>query len=164
MTTLVEQEKIDGFYEKFAGKIDQWDENVDKYRERYSLLKAMPVKTMVGLVKAGPMVLHLLISLLNHDDVSKKTKRKVGAAIGYFIFPLDVIPEGIVGPIGYADDIIIGLLLVDTLLNGDNEQEKDIISELWRGSKEELSTLRVVVKSIDVVRHLGKTVRKYMPS
>ena len=164
MTAFVDQQKVDKFYDRFATKIDKWDENVESFRDKYSLLKAVPIKTTIKIVKAGPIVLHLLISLLNHDDVSKSTKRKVAGAIGYFIFPLDVIPEGIVGPIGYTDDIIIAIILIDTLLNGDNEEEKAAITEVWKGTEEELSALRAIVKGIDVVRHIGRTVKKYMPA
>lgn len=164
MNAFVDQTKIDKFYDRFAGKIDQWDQNVSQYRERYSLLKALPVKTIIHLIKAGPIVLHLLISLLNHDGISRRTKRLVAGAVGYFIFPLDVIPEGIVGPIGYLDDIVVALLLVDSLLNGDNDEEKTIITDLWKGTEEELAALRAIVKGIDVIRHIGRVVRKYIPA
>ncbi|MCF7804964.1 MAG: DUF1232 domain-containing protein [Candidatus Marinimicrobia bacterium] len=160
----MDQEKIDRYYEKFDNSVKQWDENVEKYREKYSLLKVLPIKTAIRIVKAGPVTLHLLISLLNHEQVSKKTKRRVSATIAYFILPFDVIPEAIVGPVGYVDDIVVALTLIDSLLNGDNEEEKQIITELWRGTSEELTALRGIIKGIDVVRYIGKYLQKIMPS
>jgi len=161
--TFISQDKIDNFYGKFARKIDQWDENVEKYRNKYSLLKAIPVKTIIRLIKAGPQVLHLLISLLNHEEVTRKTKARVSAAIAYFIFPFDALPEGLIGPIGYLDDIVIALMLIEYLLNGKNEREKEIITELWQGTPEELTVLRGILKGIDVVRYLEKQLRKIVP-
>ena len=159
----MEQEKIDNFYKKMTGKIESWDENVEESREKYSLLKILPIKTAIRLVKAGPVTLHLLISLLNHPDVSKKTKRRVSAAIAYFILPFDIIPEALVGPVGYVDDIVVALALVDNLLNGEDEEEKAIITEVWQGTPEELTALRGIVKGIDVIRYLGRYIQKIIP-
>jgi len=159
----MEQEKLDKFYKKFAGRIDRWNENVEEHRQKYALLKALPIKTILYIVKSGPMVLHLLISLMNHKDISGKTKRRVGAALGYFIFPLDALPEAIVGPVGYVDDILVAMLLIDHLLNGENEEEKTIINTLWQGSEGELKTLRGALRGVNIIRHLGRTIRKILP-
>jgi len=105
-----------------------------------------------------------LISLLNHEDVSKKTKRRVSATLAYFVLPFDVIPEALVGPAGYVDDIVVAIALIDSLLNGDDEQEKEIITDLWRGTPEELTALRGIIKGIDVVRHIGKYLQKILPT
>ncbi|MBS1272580.1 MAG: hypothetical protein MAGBODY4_01726 [Candidatus Marinimicrobia bacterium] len=157
------QEKLDDYYDKIEAKIAHWDENVTRYREKYRLLKILPMKTTIRLVKAGPLVLHLLISLLNHPEVSKKTKRRVAVAVGYFVMPFDVIPEAVAGPVGYVDDVVVALALVNSLLNGDNEREKEIINEIWRGSAEELTALRGIVKGIDLVRNFGKYIQRILP-
>ncbi|HKJ67565.1 MAG TPA: DUF1232 domain-containing protein, partial [bacterium] len=133
------------------------------YRQKYRLLKVLPIKTILRLIKAGPTVLHLLISLLNHEQVSRRTKRMVAAALGYFIFPLDVLPEAIIGPLGYVDDIVVGLMLVDHLLNGENEEEKELIATLWQGTPEELATLRTLLKGVDFSRYIGRVLRKIIP-
>jgi len=163
MGTFVDQERVNRFYDSFVERIDRWDGNVDRYRERYALLRALPVKTILKILRAGPAVLHLLISLLNHEDVSRRTKRMVAAAVGYFIFPLDLLPEAVIGPLGYVDDIMVGLILVDHLLNGENEQERDIITTLWVGTSGELEALRTVLKGVDVIRYLRRVVKRIIP-
>lgn len=156
MGSLMRQERVNEFYERFEERINHWDENIDRYREQYALLRALPIKTILKLLRAGPTVLHLLISILNHEKVSKRTKRMVAAALGYFIFPLDMLPEAIIGPLGYLDDIVVGIILVDHLLNGENEREKEIITGLWRGTSGELEALRTIVRGLDVLRFFGR--------
>lgn len=161
--TFLNQERVDRFYEKVSRKIDDWDETVGNTRQKYTLLRKIPVEQIIRLVKVAPTLLHLLISLLNHEEVSGRTKRIVGGAVTYFILPIDLIPEGVVGPIGYVDDVLISLMLIDRLLNGDNEREKALITELWRGTDEELDALRAIVHIADIVRHLDTYLRKTFP-
>ncbi len=163
MGSIIEQEKLDRYYGRFAGRIEQWNENVGEYRQKYALLKVLPIKTILRFMKSGPLVLHLLISLLNHEQVSRRTKRMVGAALGYFVFPLDALPEAIIGPLGYVDDVIVGLILVDHLLNGENEEEKELIATLWQGTPEELAVLRTLLKGVDFSRYIGRVLRKIIP-
>ncbi len=161
--TFLKQERVDRFYEKVSEKIDNWDESVGQTRLKYPLLRKIPVEQIIRLVKVAPTLLHLMISLLNHDDISGKTKRIVGGAVAYFIVPIDLIPEGVVGPIGYVDDVLVSLMLIDRLLNGDNEREKVLITELWRGTEEELDALRAIVHITDIIRHLDSYLRKTFP-
>ncbi|HKJ66935.1 MAG TPA: YkvA family protein [bacterium] len=163
MGTILNQERVDNFYDKLSRKIDSWDENVVRYRHKYPLLRKLPVEQAIRLVKVAPAVLHLLISLVNHEEISDRTKRIVGGAVAYFIVPIDLIPEGVVGPVGYVDDVLVGLVLIDRLLNGDDEQEKAIIADLWRGTEEELNALRALVQIADVIRHLEKYLKKTFP-
>jgi len=160
MAALIAQERLDRFFRTFLTKIDQWDENVDRYRDRYRLLRAVPLRTILRIMRAGPQVLHLLISLLNHDEVSGRTKSRISATLAYFIFPFDILPEGIIGPLGYFDDIVIAITLVDYMLNGDNEREKEIINDLWQGEPGELDVLRATVQGINILRYTGKRVRR----
>lgn len=162
MSSLIKQERVNEFYDRFVRRIEHWDENVDRYRERYALLRALPVKTIFKILRSGPTVLHLLISILNHDNVSRRTKRMVAAALGYFILPLDMLPEAIIGPLGYVDDIVVGMILVDHLLNGENEQEKAIITGLWKGTHGELEALRTIAKGFDIFRYFSRVTKRIL--
>ncbi len=61
--------------------------------------------------KAGAKVVYvvlLLYYIMVNKDVSLKTKALIAAALGYFIFPMDAIPD--LSPlIGFSDDL--GVLL-----------------------------------------------------
>jgi len=160
---FLKQERVDKFYEKVSEKIDNWDETVGQTQQKYPLLQKIPVEQIIRLVKVAPTLLHLLISLLNHEEISGRTKRIIGGAVAYFILPIDLIPEGVVGPIGYVDDVLISLMLIDRILNGDDEREKTLITELWRGTEEELNTLRAIVHIADIIRHLDTYLKKMFP-
>jgi len=60
---------------------------------------------------AGEKVVYavlLLYYLMAEKSVSLKTKASIAAALGYFIFPLDAVPD-LAPLIGYSDDL--GVLL-----------------------------------------------------
>ncbi len=50
----------------------------------------------------APDLLHLLCKLTIDEDVPVKERAKLAAAIAYFISPIDLVPEAIVGIIGYT--------------------------------------------------------------
>src|ERR1700759_3916189 len=54
----------------------------------------------------------LLVRLSADSRVSGKTKGLLGSGIAYYVFPLDLIPEAIVGPIGYLDDLVFAAYIL----------------------------------------------------
>ena len=54
----------------------------------------------------GPALFKVLCDLLN-SDVDKSLRLVISAAIGYYVTPVDVIPEQTCGPYGYIDDIYL---------------------------------------------------------
>ncbi len=63
-----------------------------------------------------PDVFILLWRLVNDSRVSGKNKVLLGSGIAYFIFPIDLIPEAFVGPIGYLDDLVFGVYILNRVL------------------------------------------------
>jgi hypothetical protein len=53
----------------------------------------------------APDTFILLTRLARDPRVTGKNKVLLGSAIAYFVFPLDLMPEAIFGPIGYLDDL-----------------------------------------------------------
>lgn len=80
--------------------------NIEQYHSYYSESKlwdkVKKVAKAAG-VKAIYMVL-LLYYVLQSPDVSMADKAKIYGALGYFILPLDLIPDAI-PVVGYTDDI-----------------------------------------------------------
>ena len=64
------------------------------------------------------------------------------------------MPEAILGPIGYADDVLVVIWVIDSILNGQNDEEKDLIHSLWQGSPDDLARLRKLLKHFDVIKSL----------
>lgn len=81
-------------------------QNIEKYNSHYSesglWSKIKSVAKKVG-SKTIYMVL-LLHYVLKSPDVSIKEKTKIYGALGYFILPIDLIPDAIPF-VGYSDDI-----------------------------------------------------------
>jgi uncharacterized membrane protein YkvA (DUF1232 family) len=83
--------------------------------------------------KAGTSVVYAVLLLyytLQKPEVPLKVKATIVGALGYFIFPLDIIPDLAVG-VGYADDLSVVLFaLVQVALYVDDEIKMQAKSKL----------------------------------
>lgn len=79
-----------------------------------------------------PDITNLLYSLMRDEKVDKKTKILIGFAITYALLPVDIIPDSI-PLIGKVDDIGIGLILLDKII--DSVDEETILKH-WKGNRE----------------------------
>ncbi len=60
----------------------------------------------------------------------KVKKLNLVTAIAYFISPIDILPEAILGPIGYLDDLGIAAYVLNDLLN---TVDPKIVRRNWVG-------------------------------
>ncbi len=89
--------------ENDTGKV--FEIELAKYGKHYSenkLMNKLKRYAKVAGIKVVYMVL-LLYYVLESPDTPKSVKVKIYGAIGYFILPLDLVPDAIPG-LGYADD------------------------------------------------------------
>ncbi|HEX9163544.1 MAG TPA: DUF1232 domain-containing protein [Thermoanaerobaculia bacterium] len=93
-----------------------------------------------------PDVFILLWRLLNDSRVSGKNKVLLGSGVAYFIFPFDIVPEAILGPIGYLDDLVFGAYVLNKMLS---DTDVAILREHWSGHEDLLDTIRKVLESAD---------------
>ena len=81
-------------------------QDVEKYKENYSESKLWDkVKSVAK--KAGvktTYIVLLLFYILKSPDATKEDKAKICGALGYFILPLDLVPDA-VPMFGFADDL-----------------------------------------------------------
>jgi len=84
-----------------------------KFRKHYSDAsfwdKLKRVAKLAGMKVVYPAL--LLQYMMKSDDVSLKTKLIISAALGYFILPIDFIPD-FAPLIGFADDLGVLLLIL----------------------------------------------------
>lgn len=108
-----------------------------------------------------PDVFILLWRLANDKRVSGKNKVLLGTGIAYFLFPLDVMPEALMGPLGFLDDLVFAAYILNRLLADTDEQ---VLREHWSGSEDVLSMIRRVLQSADslVPRDFLNTIKKWM--
>lgn len=85
----------------------------EQYRRHYTdtsfVSKVKRVAKTAGMKVVYPAL--LLQYLMKSEDVSLKTKLIISAALGYFILPVDFIPD-FAPLIGFADDLGVFLLIL----------------------------------------------------
>jgi uncharacterized membrane protein YkvA (DUF1232 family) len=133
-----EVEKMD-FYQELRQKINKWAEGKGK-GDKY-----------LPYILAAPDFFYVLVKLLLDERVPVKEKAFLGVAIAYFIAPFEIIPEGIFGPVGYADDVVIAVWVLNRIIN---EVGKDIVLEYWPGEQNMLELIQNILAQAD--QWLGK--------
>lgn len=132
-------QKQQDFYEKLRGKITSYLES------HGSASKIAPYLLF------APDLFHLLTKSMLDQRIDGKSKALIGSGILYFIAPVDVIPEGLIGPGGFMDDIIVAAFVVNMLLN---KFSPEILEEHWVGDQKLLDALKKISETSDGL--LGK--------
>lgn len=89
-----------------------------------------------------PDVFILLFRLIGDSRVNSKYKVMLGSGIAYYLFPLDLIPEGFLGPAGMIDDLVFGVYILNKMLT---DTDPEILREHWSGRDDLLATIRKVL-------------------
>lgn len=130
----MDKEHLD-FYQKLRKDVKHWvSKNVDKDSKwsEYILI--------------APDIFHLLCKLSVEKNVPASKKIKLVGAIAYFISPIDLMPEGLIGPIGYLDDIALAAYVLNDLIN---EIDPQIIRKHWAGEKDILDLIKTILANAD---------------
>src|SRR5436305_14080565 len=77
-----------------------------------------------------PDVFILLWRLVNDARVNGKDKTLLVSAMAYYLSPFDLISEAIVGPIGYLDDLVFAVYVLNKVLC---EVDPSVLREHWSG-------------------------------
>ena len=131
----VSRERAERFY-------DRMREAIRRYLEKKG---SMAGKTGEFLMLA-PDFFVLLWRLINDGRVNAKNKVMLGSGVAYYLFPLDIMPEGFMGPLGYIDDLVFAVYLLNKILSDTDPQ---ILREHWSGSEDVLVTIRRVLNAAD---------------
>ncbi|MEM6794380.1 MAG: DUF1232 domain-containing protein [Acidobacteriota bacterium] len=95
-----------------------------------------------------PDVFVLLMRLALDKEVPKSSRMLIGSALAYFVLPLDILPEAILGPTGYMDDLVLALAVLAQAFSRDLEPWAE---RYWSGSR---PLRRVVADILDTSHHL----------
>ncbi len=68
-----------------------------------------------------PDVFILMVRLTLDKSVPRGARAMIGGALAYFILPFDLLPEAILGPIGYMDDLVLGVAVLSQVFGGELE-------------------------------------------
>lgn len=88
-----------------------------------------------------PDVFMLLVRLALDKEVPGSARAMIGGALAYFILPIDLLPEALLGGAGFIDDLVLATAVLAQAFGGDLEP---YARKHWSGSED----LRVVVRDI----------------
>jgi uncharacterized membrane protein YkvA (DUF1232 family) len=94
----------------------------------------------------APDLFHLLCKLSVERRVPVAEKAKLAAAIAYFISPIDLIPEAIVGPAGYVDDIALAAYVLNSIVN---TTDPEVVRSHWAGDGDVLDLIQQILQVAD---------------
>jgi uncharacterized membrane protein YkvA (DUF1232 family) len=131
-TEMLNKKQLD-FYQSLRIKINKWlqQKGSPKWGE-YIIL--------------APDLFHLMVRLSLDPEVPAAQKAKLAAAIAYFISPIDLMPEIILGPIGLLDDIAVATYVLHSVLEHTGEE---VLRRHWAGDMDILETLQRILSLSD---------------
>lgn len=68
-----------------------------------------------------PDVFMLLVRLSLDREVPASARALIGGAIAYFVLPIDLFPEAVLGGVGYLDDLVLATAVLAHAFGGDLE-------------------------------------------
>ncbi len=110
------------------------------------LTRASPGLKYADVLLVAPDIFHVLCRLVADKRIPPIQKAKLAATLAYFITPVGVVPEALVGPIGYIDDVALAAYVLNGLLNSD---QAEVVREHWAGDKDVLEVVRGVLEVAD---------------
>ncbi|GAC1437102.1 MAG: hypothetical protein NVSMB68_09040 [Thermoanaerobaculia bacterium] len=131
----VRRERAERFYDRLRTRIHAYVEN-----------KGSAIEKFGDFLLLVPDVFMLLWRLANDGRVNGKNKVLLGTGLAYFIFPFDIIPEAILGPIGYLDDLVFGVYILNKMLA---DTDPAILNEHWSGHQDLLLSMTKVLQAAD---------------
>lgn len=131
------------FYRYLTTQIEQW---IDKHGENHKY---------ADYLLYAPDLLHVMCKLSVDDNVPVTCKAKLAAAIAYFISPVDVVPEAVLGPAGYLDDVAIAAHVLNQMMA---EVDQEVITQHWHGEEDLLFVVQRIQET--AVEFLGGKIWK----
>lgn len=101
----------------------------DRLRERVAGSRDSRLREFLLLV---PDVFVLLARLSLDPAVPRASRALIGGALAYFVMPLDLMPEGIVGPSGYIEDLVLACAV---LAHAFGPELDGLAARHWSGEK-----------------------------
>ncbi len=110
-----------------------YDRLRERIKHKLKNVESKVGKTGVDLILLAPDLFVLLYRLMKDERVNVRNKIILGAVLAYWIMPADILPEMLFGSLGYLDDILITLYVLDALFA---DTDIDVLLENWSGDPE----------------------------
>jgi uncharacterized membrane protein YkvA (DUF1232 family) len=98
----------------------------------------LPEDVVIALLLV-PDIFILMVRLTLDKELPRRSRLLIGGALAYFISPFDLLPEAILGPVGYLDDLVVAVAVLSQVLRGDLEP---YARKHWTGRQDLQDVLR----------------------
>ena len=105
-----------------------------------------PGRGIVEVLLLAPDLFILLSRLILDNRVPAEARRLILGALVYFITPIDLLPEALLGPAGLLEDVVLAAAVLSVALGPDLEA---IAEGYWNGSQR----LRIVLRDVSDVAY-----------
>lgn len=136
------------FYRVLRSRINEWLKSGDNSKYRWG-----------NVLLLAPDLFHLSYKLSTDPDVPSKERAKMAGVLAYFISPIDLLPEAILGPIGFIDDVALAAYALNGLINNAGP---DVVRKHWSGDDDILEVIQKILKTADQMlgRGIWKRIKK----
>jgi uncharacterized membrane protein YkvA (DUF1232 family) len=131
----ISEERAQRFYDRIR-------KNIQRYLDR----KGGVLEKTGEYLLLVPDFFILLWRLVSDPRVNGKNKVLLGSSIAYYIIPFDFIPEALVGPMGYLDDLVLGVYVLNRVLG---DIDASVVREHWSGETDVLDSIQRVLNAAD---------------
>lgn len=128
-------DRAERFYDRIRGSIQQYLDS-----------KGGALGKTGEFLMLVPDVFILLWRLTKDGRVTGKNKVLLGSGVAYFILPFDFIPEGIIGPAGFIDDLVFAVYILNKIMT---DTDPEIVRDHWPGNEDVLDMIQKVLDAAD---------------
>ncbi len=125
-------ERLDDFYKRLRARIGAWLGSEQGRRYRYARYLILV-----------PDLFHLLIRLALDSRVPARERALLLAAVVYVVSPADFLPELVLGPVAFADDLVLMALVVNRVLK---KVPREVVLGHWSGDEGLFDTVQGVLE------------------
>lgn len=125
------------------------DAQLDRFYDRLRRRIAEPLAGKVGTPLADTLLLApdlfvLLVRLFSDRRVPKSSRSLVGGALVYFLLPADLLPEMLLGPGGFLDDVVLAAAVVSHVFS---DEMRPFVERHWSGRGNVQNVLQDAVRA-----------------
>ena len=119
------------FYQKMRSDIREWVKTKTGKENQWSEYLLL-----------APDLFHLLAKLALDKDLPSSEKAKIAGALAYFISPIDLFSEALIGPLGYLDDVALAAYVINSVMKN---CDPGIVTKHWAGEQNILDLVQQIV-------------------
>jgi len=132
------EQKQKDYYLQLRDKVSKWFEKNADQKPEYA-----------NYILLVPDFFYLLVRLTLDNRIATINKAKFAGVIAYFFSPIDFLPEALLGPVGYLDDLVLACYVLNLYINQQDEAGQAVVRELWPGEQDVLETIQSVMQKAD---------------